>query len=322
MTTEPPAGHGVGHGVASARAALAGNPSDGYGGAVLALALPARRATARAWHGQGAAVDPPSELVTATVTRCAAELSPAARDVTSVAWDTSIPRAVGLGGSSAIVVATLRALCDLWSVALEPLAMAELALSIEVDELGIAAGLQDRIAQTHDGLTFMDFGSSGPATVRTLDPALLPPLLVAWRTDSGGHSGDVHAPLRDRHADGEPVVLDAMRTLTDAAHDAEQAIASGDHAALRASVDASFDARRSMLALDPQHVEMIETARTAGAAANYAGSGGAIIAVCLDAEHRTRVETALRQLGCETLASGRGRPWRRTSLPHDPTSVT
>jgi glucuronokinase len=327
MTTEPPAGLRVaaaaaGVGVASARAALAGNPSDGYGGAVLALALPTRRATARAWRGRASAVDPPSELVTATVARFACEHAPVARETTAVSWQTTIPRGVGLGGSSAIVVAVLRALCDLWSVSLEPLAMAQLALSIEVDDLGIAAGLQDRIAQTHDGLTFMDFSSSGPAAVRRLDPALLPPLLVAWRTDSGGHSGDVHAPLRDRHADGEPLVLDAMRALTGAAHDAARAIADGDHAALRAGVDASFDARRSMLALDPRHVEMIETARAAGAAANYAGSGGAIIAVCLDAGHRTRVETALRQLGCETLASGRGRPWRRTSLPPDPTSVT
>jgi galactokinase/mevalonate kinase-like predicted kinase len=292
MTTEPASGR-VGRGVASARAALAGNPSDGYGGAVLALALPARRATARAWRSEAALVDPPSELVTATVARSAAELGPAGRDVASVAWDTSIPRAVGLGGSSAIVVATLRALCDLWSVALEPLAMAELALSIEVDELGIAAGLQDRIAQTHDGLTFMDFGRSSPATVRTLDPALLPPLLIAWQTDSGGHSGEVHAPLRHRHADGEPVVLDAMRALTNAAHDAARAVSDGDHAALRTNVDASFDARRSMLALDPRHVEMIETARAAGAAANYAGSGGAIVAVCLDAGHRTRVDTGV-----------------------------
>src|ERR1700727_331119 len=111
MTTEP-AGR-VGRGVASARAALAGNPSDGYGGAVLALALPARRATARAWRSEAAAGDPPAELVTATVARCTAELGPAARAVTSVAWDTSIPRAVGLGGSSAIVVATLPPLCGL-----------------------------------------------------------------------------------------------------------------------------------------------------------------------------------------------------------------
>jgi glucuronokinase len=310
MMTEPPAGRGV----ALARAALAGNPSDGYGGAVLALALPARRATATARAGPGGApaVDPPSELVTATVARFVTEHAPAAREATAVTWQTTIPRAVGLGGSSAIVVAVLRALCSVWSVALAPLAMARLALSIEVDDLGIAAGLQDRIAQTHDGLTFMDFGSSGPATVRTLDPALLPPLVVAWRADSGGHSGDVHAPLRDRHAGGEPAVLDAMRALTGAAHDAARAVSDSDHAALCAGVDASFDARRSMLTLDPRHVEMIECARAAGAAANYAGSGGAIVAVCTDSDHWSKVDAALSALGCETLAAGGG----RTAPPH------
>jgi glucuronokinase len=306
MATEPPAETGF----AFARAALAGNPSDGYGGAVLALALPAwwataqaRRTTAPARRATAPTIDPPSELVEATVARFASVHLPAARAATAITWETTIPRAVGLGGSSAIVVAVLRALSALWSITLEPLAMAQLALSIEVDDLGIAAGLQDRIAQTHDGLTFMDFGSE-PPTARTLDPALLPPLLVAWRTDSGGHSGEVHAPLRDRHAAGEPVVLTAMRTLTGAAHGAERAIAAGDHAALCAAVDASFDARRSMLALDPRHVEMIEAARAAGAAANYAGSGGAIVAVCRDAAHSGRVRDALCGLGCEALAAG------------------
>lgn len=318
MTTDPPAGppdavRRTGVGVAFARAALAGNPSDGYGGAVLALALPARRASARAWRTDAPAVEPPSELVTATVARFAAEHAPAARAATAVTWETTIPRAVGLGGSSAIVIAVLRALRSLWSVTLEPMAIAQLALSIEVDDLGIAAGLQDRIAQTHDGLTLMDFGSPGPTTVRPLDAARLPPLLVAWQADSGGHSGDVHAPLRDRHADGEPVVLEAMRALTAAAHDAARAIADGAHAAFCTSVDASFDARRSMLTLDPRHVAMIETARAAGAAANYAGSGGAIVAVCRDAGHRVRVRDALHELGCETLAADGGGPTRPLS---------
>jgi glucuronokinase len=312
MTTEPRGGQrhaagrpgtatATGTGVAFAWAALAGNPSDGYGGAVLALTLPARRATARASHARTASVDPPSELVEATLARFASEYAPAARDATAVSWETTIPRAVGLGGSSAIVIAVLRALGSQWSVTLEPMAMAQLALSIEVDDLGIAAGLQDRIAQTHDGLTFMDFGCSGPARVRSLDAARLPPLLVAWRADSGGHSGDVHAPLRDRHADGVPVVLEAMRALTVAAHDAARAISDDDHAALCAGVNASFDARQSMLMLDPRHVAMIKCARAAGAAANYAGSGGAIAAVCADVAHRARVRAALARISCETL---------------------
>jgi glucuronokinase len=314
MATEPRRGRGV----AFARAALAGNPSDGYGGAVLALTLPARRAIATAHRSEAPAVKPPSELVAATVRRFARELSPPAAGQTFVRWETTIPRAVGLGGSSAIVVATLRALGELWRVSLAPMAMARMALRIEVDDLGIAAGLQDRIAQTHDGLTFMDFAAE-PPSARQLDADALPPLLVAWRTDSGAPSSDVHAPLRDRHAQGDPVVFRALGRLTDAGHGAAAAAADGDHDALCRCVDASFDARRSMLELDGRHVEMIETARAAGAAANYAGSGGAIVAVCADADHRERVDAALRAIGCGTLAPGRGRP--RRSPPPDPTSV-
>jgi glucuronokinase len=139
--------------------------------------------------------------------------------------------------------------------------------------------------------------------VQPLDAALLPPLLVAWRADSGGHSGAVHAPLRDRHADGEPVVLEAMATLARAARAGADAVARGDHPTFRSSVDASFDARRSMMALDPRHVEMIDCARAAGAAANYAGSGGAIVAVSAGAAHRARVRAALARISCETLVT-------------------
>ena len=166
-----------GHGEAFARAALAGNPSDGYGGAVLAVALAGRRAVASAFTcaqpGRGIVCEPEAELVRATVARFAAELDPAAAGA-AVRWSTDIPRAVGLGGSSAIVIAVLRALGERHAVQLEPAALAALALSIEVDDLGIAAGLQDRVAQAFGGLTFMDF-SSKPATYAPVDATVLPP---------------------------------------------------------------------------------------------------------------------------------------------------
>ena len=297
MTPEPE----IGRGEASARAALAGNPSDGYGGAVLAVAVGAQRAAATAVRGRGVVVEPEAELVRATVARFAVQLAPQARDVT-VRWSTGIPRAVGLGGSSAIVIAVLRALGELFAVAPapEPAALAELALSIEVDDLGTAAGLQDRVAQAFGGVTFMDFSVTPPA-YDTLDPSTLPPLVVAWRSESGGHSDAVHASLRDRFERGEPVVVNGLRRLADHAHAAETALRSGDRVGFARAVDGSFDARRSMLALDPRHVAMIDRARAAGAAANYTGSGGAIVAVCSDDAHRERVTSALRSLSCETI---------------------
>jgi glucuronokinase len=293
--TEPATGR------AHARAALAGNPSDGYGGAVLAVTLSELSAEARAWPAAHLEAQPDSELVRAAVLRLARVSDPAVRR-TRVRWRTSIPRHVGLGGSSAIVIATLRATGSLHGIDLREPELAELALAVEVEDLGIAAGLQDRVAQAYGGLTFMEFApGGGRAAYERLDRSLLPPLVVAWRDSAAAESGNVHAPLRDRHARGEPVVVQSLNELGDLARGARAALKARDRARLLRCVDQSFEARQRMLELDPRHVEMIDCARTAGASANYTGSGGAIVAVCPDEAVRERVAHALRALGCETL---------------------
>jgi glucuronokinase len=245
-------------------------------------------------------VTPPSRLVRATVSRFARELAPLALD-TAVNWRTSVPRAVGLGGSSAIVIATLRALCELYEISLSSTELAAFALAVEAKDLGIAAGLQDRVAQAYEGLTFMDFAAE---RYEQLDELLLPPLLVAWRADAGQDSGGVHSPLRERFERGEPAVLAAMSKTARSAWRARDALLAGDLEELGRCVDASFDARRAMMALHPSHVEMVELARACGASANYTGSGGAIVAVCRDQQHRRAVGERLAGAGCGTTQMG------------------
>jgi glucuronokinase len=285
----------AGHGSAPARAALAGNPSDGYNGAVLAVTVGELRAEALATRASTSSVDPASELISATVARLERDLL-ADHPPSAVRWTTSIPRAMGLGGSSAIVIAAIRAICDLHGRSLPRDDLAMLALAVETEELGIAAGPQDRVAQAYGGLTFMDFSASG--RYEPLDPALLPPLVVAWSADAGAESGPVHPDLRERYRQGDAAVVEALASAATAAHDARAALLTGDHDRFRACVDATFDARQRMMSLDPRHVEMVSVARAAGAAANYTGSGGAIVAVCRDEAHREAVAELLRSAGC------------------------
>ncbi len=285
----------AGRGSAPARAALAGNPSDGYAGAVLAVTLAELRAEAVATPASTRAVSPPSELVSATVARVERELL-AGRRASAVSWRTSIPRGLGLGGSSAIVIATIRALSQLHGLSLPRDELAALALAVETEELGIAAGPQDRVAQAYGGLTFMDFAGAG--RYDPLDPLLLPPLVVAWRAGTAADSGPLHSDLRARFARGDEAVVAELARAATAAHDAREALLAGDHGRVRRSVDATFDARQRMMSLDPRHVEMVSVARAAGAAANYTGSGGAIVAVCRDEAHREAVARQLRSAGC------------------------
>jgi glucuronokinase len=280
-------------GSAHARAALAGNPSDGFGGAVLACCVGELRAWARAEHANASSSDPPNALVDAAIARFG-------RGPCAVRWGTGVPREVGLGGSSAIVTATVRALCELHEHALEPAALAELVLAVEAEDLGIAAGPQDRYAQAHGGLLLMDFAGPAPR-VECLDPSLLPPLYLAWRTDAAETSHAVHGGLRGRA--GEPEVREAMARLAGHARAARDALLRGDRAAFAAAVDGSFDERAALLELDPRHVAMVRAARQAGASANYAGSGGAIVGT-LPPGGREPVERALRAVGCEVLVPG------------------
>jgi galactokinase/mevalonate kinase-like predicted kinase len=282
-------------GVGLARAALAGNPSDGYGGAVLAVTLPAWRAEAEALAALGTGVEPANALVEATVERFRRELGVPRRGAL-VRWATSIPQQVGLGSSSALVIAVLRALCRRHDVALPPDELAALALAVETEDLGIAAGLQDRVAQAYEGLTFMEFD---PCRYERLDPALLPPLLIAWRSEAAGDSGGVHAELRQRQ--GENGLSELMGELAEAARGARAGLLTGDRERFGRGVDRTFDLRRRLMPLDPRCVEMIEAARRTGAQANYTGSGGAIVAVCRDAAHLGEVAAALDRVGASTL---------------------
>ncbi len=99
----------------------------------------------------------------------------------TIRYHSSIPRQVGLAGSSAIITAALRALMKFYKVKIPLEILPNIVLSAEVDELGINAGLQDRVIQVYEGCVFMNFdrnimGSKGHGQYERIDPGLLPKL--------------------------------------------------------------------------------------------------------------------------------------------------
>jgi glucuronokinase len=285
-----------------ARAALAGNPSDGYGGRTLAVTIPAWRARVEVSPG-AARIDPPDQEGSALM-RAAIEQFGITPDFT-LRWATTIPRQVGLAGSSALITAALKAMAAATGTELEPDRLATMAWESETG-LGIVAGPQDRVVQAHGGLVAMDFdpehGAIGKAEV--LDPALLPPLFVAWQRVPSTSSHHYHVHLRRRHAEGDPDVLQALGRLAGVAGAARYALVARDHATFARCLDASFELRRRLGPLDPDHVALIECAREHGASANYAGSGGAIVGT-LPADPDP-LRQALAAQGCGMLAPAVG----------------
>lgn len=323
---------------AFARAGLVGNPSDGYQGRTLSLSVrdfwadvvlyewddvelvlsQEDRSRFRTVHDLVRDVELHGyyggvRLVKATIKKfvqyCDARGVPLDDRNFSVRYESNIPRQVGLAGSSAIIVATLRCLMAFYGVEIPRRVQPSLALSVEVDELGIAAGLQDRVIQVYEGLVAMDFSPEKTDTIdgfvcgtyRPLDPALLPPLYVAYRTDLSEPTEVVHNDLRARYQRGDADVRDAMRRVAELVVEAIEALEGGDAARLGRLIDENFDLRRQMCRIPAGQLEMVERARRAGASAKFAGSGGAIIGTYPDQACFDRLEEAMAAIGCRIL---------------------
>lgn len=323
---------------AAARAGLVGNPSDGYHGKTISFAfddfhaevvlyewpviefLPAPGSTAS--HESLAALAKDVHLHgyydgTRLLKALAKRFFEHCRDRGhrlhdrrfAMRYATTIPRQVGLAGSSAIVVAGLRALMEFYGIAIAPEAQATLALAVERDELGIAAGLQDRVVQVYGGLVYMDFDKAAERLVdglrvyryEPLDPRLLPKLYVAYEEDLGEPTEVFHSNLRERFERGEALVIAAMKQFAALAEEARTALLAADHARLAALMNANFDLRRSICALPARQIAQVETARAAGASAQFAGSGGAIVGIYRDEAMFESLEKALGSIGSRTI---------------------
>lgn len=193
-----------------------------------------------------------------------------------------IPHHVGMAGSSAIITACFRGLMSFYDIEIPREQLAGIILSVEAEELGIGAGLQDRVAQVYQGLTYMDFDQAvmserGYGVYTPLDPALLPNLFVAYLREMSEGSEVFHNDIRARFNMGEAQVVQAMRTWADLTEEAREALEAGRTADIGALLDANFDLRRSIYAIHPDNIAMVEAARSVGASAKFTGSGGAIV---------------------------------------------
>lgn len=297
--------------VAYARAGLIGNPSDGYCGKTISFIVRNFSAKVSLYEHPSVEIVPSLRdrstyasvqdlvndvkqfgyyggirLVKATIRKfaeyCEANRIPLPERNFLVRYRTTIPRHVGLAGSSALVTATLRCLMEFYEVEIPKFVQPNLILSVETEELGISAGLQDRVIQVYEGCVFMDFDrklmeSRGYGEYEEIDPGLLPNLYIAYRTSLAEGSEVFHNNIRERWRNGDPVVVQAMQDFAGFAQEVRDLLLAGRGNEIGPWLNRNFDLRRTLYRLSDDNVEMVERARSVGASAKFAGSGGAIV---------------------------------------------
>ncbi len=311
---------------AYARVGLLGNPSDGYFGKTIAFTLKnfrsrvllypsARleikpsaadfpiwqnleelRETTR-WRGYYGGIRIIRALLMRFTDYCAAEGIELHDRNFTVEYESNIPLRLGLGGSSAIITATLRALMQFYEIEISKPIQANLALETETKELGVSAGLQDRVILAYEGLVYMDFARElmeqrGYGEYEPLDAESLPNLYVAYRTSLSEGTEVFHNNIRGRFESGDRDIVEAMQQWAQMAQDGRAALLAGDRGKLGQLIDANFDLRSRLYKVSDGNLLMIETARQAGATAKFAGSGGAIVGTYRDEEHFEELQQA------------------------------
>ena len=224
----------------------------------------------------------------------------------TIRYHSSIPRQVGLAGSSAIITATMRALMQYYDVEIPMEILPSLILSVETDELGINAGLQDRVIQVYEGCVHMNFDKKivtkkNHGIYERLDTALLPNLYIAYKTELGKVSGKVLSDIRTRYEKGDQFVIDTLNQIANLADEGKQALLQKDVAKLNELMNTNFDLRSKIMNINESNMEMIRTARCCGASAKFAGSGGSIIGVYKDDDMLTRLIIELKKIKARVI---------------------
>lgn len=224
----------------------------------------------------------------------------------TIRYRSDIPPHVGMAGSSAIITACIRALMQFYGIAIVPPILANLALSVENDELHIPAGLQDRVVQAYEGVVFMDFAKdhfeiTGHGAYEELDPASLPPLYVAFTTQLSEGTEVFHNDIRGRFRRKDAEVVAAMAEWAELTQQTRDLIVTGKGDQIGTLLDRNFDLRKSLYKISEGNLKMVDTARSLGASAKFTGSGGAIVGVYEGEDMFTSLVDKLGQQGVQVI---------------------
>lgn len=215
------------------------------------------------------------------------------------------PMGAGLGGSSAVGVATVAALAIARGDVMTPTEIAELSRDIEISDLGIAGGRQDHYAAAYGGALGLRF-RKGAVDVRRipLSPELRAEIerrCTIVYTGQSRISGETITAVLNAYRNREPRVLRALESTRRLAEEMADALALGDFDSVGALVGEQWTHQRSLHPAIPTAKidEVIACGAKAGAigAKALGASGGGCVLVIASRDRINEVRDAVSGLG-------------------------
>lgn len=220
-----------------------------------------------------------------------------------------IPPGTGLGSSGTVAVALVKALSTACGLLLSKGEVAELACTIEIEELGMPVGKQDQYAASFGGLNFITFTKEG-VTVEPLEIApetrrRLERNLLLFFTGSARDSATILSRQKKSSEKDDPEVIAALHAVKELANEVRNCFERGDLRRFGELLDLNWQNKKRFApgVTTPFIDECYELALAKGAIGGKitgAGGGGFLMLYC-EEENQDRVTAALEAKGLSRM---------------------
>jgi len=220
-----------------------------------------------------------------------------------------VPPGSGLGLSGAATVGTIKAVSGILGRSLSAGVIAELASTIEIEELKRPIGKQDQYASAFGGLNEICFSAAettvAPLVIDRRHLHKLEKWTMLFFTGKSRDSATILSKQRGKTAKGHHATVGYLHEIKLLAERMKSALLSADFAKLGELVDLSWQAKKRIVStISSSRIdELYEAAKRNGALGGKitgAGGGGFLMLVC-PPERAATLETALAELKAQRL---------------------
>lgn len=159
-----------------------------------------------------------------------------------------IPPGTGLGSSSAVAVAIIKAVTTARGLFLSKQQIAELACQIEIDKLSEPIGKQDQYAAAFGDVNLIEFRSDGvqvkPLQISSETRRTLEKNLLLFFTGATRQAASILRAQKKSSEDNDPRVIEALDAVKSAAYDVKACLEQGNLTKFGKLLDAAWQRKK------------------------------------------------------------------------------